>query len=110
MIDPRLERYAARAYSLLTNYWFIADSHFDFLHARPGAVEIFGRAQLLDSSMLYITEVTEIRHGRLGKIDYSYQFRHEGEDGFFRYDNASHGRPGPNHHKHLGGKRIEQII
>jgi len=103
-MDPSLERYVAKAYSLLTGYWFIADAEFDFLTLGEDEVQIVGRAQLIDGSMIYIREVTLSQKGILTKADYSFQFRDEEDEGFFRYDSASHGRPKPYHHKHVKGK------
>ena len=106
-MDPSLERYSAKMYSLLTGYWLIADEWFDFLLPSEDVLKISGEAVLLDGSKIYVTEMTRVDEGKLSKIGYSYQFRTEDQPGFFRYDDASHGRPEPYHHKHEYGKSIQ---
>lgn len=102
---PLLERYAARAFSLLHNHWCIVEGFFEFEEAHDG-LGIVGHAELIDGSSLYIREVVKVEAQTLRKMVYSCQFRHEEEDGFFRYDSASHGRPIPYHHKHTSTGQI----
>ena len=106
-MDPSLERYSAKMYSLLTNHWLIAESQFNFLLFSEDTLKIVGEAVLLDGSKVYITEMTCAGEGKLIKIGYSYQLRTEDQPGFIRYDDASHGRPEPYHHKHEHGKPIQ---
>jgi hypothetical protein len=106
-MHPKLERYAARAFSLLHGHWLIAERDFQFVQPDEDILIIKGRAVVLDGSALYITERIEIEQEILSKSRYSYQFRNEGERGFFRYDSASPGRPEPYHHKHEYGKSIQ---
>jgi hypothetical protein len=108
-MDPKLERYVARIFSLLHSHWLIADSHFEFLQPDDSTLGISGRAVTIDGSRLYITENTEVELGELRTVDYSYQFRNPDELGFFRYDSASHGRPDPYHHKHEHGKPTRPV-
>jgi hypothetical protein len=96
---PQLERYAARAFSLLHSHWRILESHFAFEETLM-AFQIAGHAELIDGSTLYIRETVTAEAQALQKTGYAYQFRHEGDAGFSRYDSASHGRPAPYHHKH----------
>ena len=105
-MHQKLERYAAQAFSLLYGHWLIAESDFEFLQPDEDTLIILGRAIVIDGSPLYITEVTEVEQGAPSKIRYSYQFRNEDEQGFVRYDSASHGRPEPYHHKHEYGRPI----
>lgn len=108
-MHPNLERYTARAFSLLHSHWLIAEGHFEFAEPDEHTLIISGRAIGLDASPLYISETIDVEHGVLLKVDYSYQFRNEGDKGFFRYDDASHGRPEPYHHKHEYGKPIRSM-
>jgi hypothetical protein len=106
-MHPKLERYAARAFSFLHGHWVIAESRFEFAHPDDASLIISGRAIGFDGSPLYIHEAMEMEQEMLVKVDYSYQFRNEGDQGFFRYDDASHGRPDPYHHKHEYQKPIQ---
>ena len=108
-MDPRLERYVARAFSLIHGHWLIAESRIEFVQPDESTLGISGRATTIDGSPLYITENTEVELGELCTVDYSYQFRNPDEAGFFRYDSASHGRPEPYHHKHEYGKPIRPM-
>jgi hypothetical protein len=105
-MDPSLERYSAKTYSLLTGHWLIVEGRFNFLSPSEDVLKITGEAVLLDGSKMYLTEMSRVDQGQLDKIGYSYQFRTEDQPGFFRYDDASHGRPEPYHHKHEYGKSI----
>lgn len=69
-----------------------------------------GRAVVIDGSPLYLTERIKIEQAAIKKVRYSYQFRNPDEPGFFRYDDASHGRPEPYHHKHRYGKPIQPTV
>jgi len=102
---PRLEQYAARAFSLLHNHWCTVESFFEFEEAHDG-LGIAGYAELIDGSSSYVREVVKVEAQTLRKTVYAYQFRHEGENGFFRYDSASHGQPIPYHHKHTSAGQI----
>jgi hypothetical protein len=108
-MGPSLERYRAKAYSFLIGHWLIVEARFDFLLPSQDVLKIVGRATLLDRSTIYLTEMIRVDEGRPHKIGYSYQFRTEDEPGFFRYDDASHGRPEPYHHKHESGKPIRLL-
>jgi hypothetical protein len=105
-MNPHLERYTARFYSLLSNHWLIVDHHFAVTNPSEGDLRIKGRAEVWDGSPLYVTEVLVFAGRQATKVDYSYQFRREDEAGFFRYDSESHGRPQPYHHKHADQQPI----
>ncbi|MBI3949252.1 MAG: hypothetical protein HY314_02190 [Acidobacteria bacterium] len=106
-MHPKLERYAARAYSRLYGHWLIGEGRFEFVQPDDYTVVISGRAMAIDGSPLYLVARIEVEQDILSQSRYSYQFRNEDEPGFFRYDDASHGRPEPYHHKHAYGKPIE---
>jgi len=81
-MHPRLERYAARAFSSLHGHWLIAEGGFEFIQPGEHTLVISGQAMGIDGSPLHVTERIKVEPEELKKIRYSYQFRHEALQAF----------------------------